>query len=578
MTDSKHPSKTNQARFRLLILRSLIMIFFILIFSQLFYVQIIQHKVYAALADGQQQVIEQLFPQRGRIFSREDDGQLYPLADNHNEDLLAAEPWRLTNVPEVVDKLKNILALTDTEAQLLSDKLNDKEKRYYPIKHRLTVAQSEAVKNLDIVGLQLIPEPWRIYSEGEITSNLLGFVGFNDDKKIGRYGLEQYWEKQLAGQMGYLSGFKSGGGSLIAAATKVFEPAANGDDLVLTINRSLQFIACKGLIETVKKWEAAGGAVVVMEPQSGAILAMCSAPTFDANNYQQVEDIAAYENHSLIPYEPGSVFKPIAMAVALEVGAVTPQTTFEDPGQISIGGFSIKNAKDKNWGKQTMVGVLEHSINTGMVFVMRKTTPAVLAKYVPLFGFGSPSGVELIRDNPGNISSLKKGGEIYAATASFGQGITVTPIQLAAAYSALVNGGRLMKPYVVSELIKSDGTKQVTQPQVVRQVISPAIASTIKAMLVSVVKNGPILNAQIPNFWVGGKTGTAQIADQRGQYYEDRANHTFAGFAPGSNPAVVVIVKLETPKVAWAEGSAAPLFKEITMAALRLLRISPDNL
>lgn len=559
-------------------LRGLVLGFFILIACQLFYVQIIQHKVYAALADGQQQVIEQLFPQRGRIFTREDNGQLYPIADNHEEDLLAAEPWRLTDVPEVVNKLKTILALSADEAQLLISKLSDKEKKYYPVKHQLTLAQSQAVKQLGISGLQLIPEPWRIYPESEVIGNLLGFMGFDNDKKVGRYGLEQYWEEQLAGQMGYLSGFKSGGGGLIAAATKVFEPAHNGDDLVLTISRSLQFIACRGLSEAVKKWEAVGGAVVVMEPYTGAVLALCSAPSFDPNNYQQVEDVAVYDNHALIPYEPGSVFKPVVMAAALDIGAVTPQITFEDSGQVEMAGFTIKNARDKKWGKQTMVGVLEHSINTGMVFVMRQMTPAILAKYVPLFGFGSPSRVELIRDNPGNISSLKKGGEIYAATASFGQGITVTPMQLAAAYSALVNGGKLMKPYVVSEVIKADGQKQLTQPQVIRQVIKSSTASTIRAMLVSVIHNGPVLNAQIPSFWVGGKTGTAQIPDPHGQYYEDRANHTFAGFVPGNNPAVVIIVKLETPKVAWAEGSAAPLFKEIATAALRLLRISPDNL
>jgi cell division protein FtsI/penicillin-binding protein 2 len=370
---------------------------------------------------------------------------------------------------------------------------------------------------------------------------------------------------------------RSGTGGLIAGATEVFQPAVDGSDLVLTINRSLQFEACKALQEAVAKWQASGGAVVVMDPKTGAVLAMCSNPTFDPNSYGDVESAAQYDNHALLPYEPGSVVKPITMSAAIDAGAVNPSTTFTHPGVEEIGGFKIKNAQEKKWGLQTMAGVLQHSINTGMVFAMRKLGHENLARYFDSFNLGKPTEVGMAGDRAGDISALKKPGEIYAATASFGQGITATPLQLAAAYSAMANGGKLMKPYVVAEVIEPDGTSKPTQPTVIRQVLKPAAAGAIKAMLAGVINTAPVRVALIPGFWVAGKTGTAQISDPHGGYYSDRTNHTFAGFAPVTDPAVVTIAKLETPKVAWAEGSAGPLFQQVTAAALRLLRVQPDN-
>jgi stage V sporulation protein D (sporulation-specific penicillin-binding protein) len=208
-----------------------------------------------------------------------------------------------------------------------------------------------------------------------------------------------------------------------------------------------------------------------------------------------------------------------------------------------------------------MVGVLQHSINTGMVFAARRLTGDGLRRYLAAFGFGQPTGVDITGDRAGNTSSLDKPSDIYTATASFGQGITATPLQMAAAYAAIANGGKLMQPYVVAEVVAPDGSRTVTEPKVVRQVLQPATAANVRAMLASVVHGTPILGAQIP--------------DPRGGYLVDQANHTFAGIAPVNDPAVVTIAKLETPKVAWAEGSVAPLFREVTAAALRILRIQP---
>ena len=561
------------------VFRLVIVAAFGLVAGRLLQVQVIQQQAYAVLANDQQRVVQKLFPSRGRILVREADGGTFPLAYNSFEDLLFADPRSIDQPRATAEALAPILGLTATGTDALALSLASSRRSYLPLQHRLTEEQRQAVQALDLPGLHLVPEPWRQYAEGSTSGNLLGFLGYGADgeTRVGRYGVEQYWEDTLAGSGGYVSGIRAAGGGLIAGATEVFRPAVDGSDLVLTIDRSLQFTACRSLEQAVEQTQAAGGAVVVMDPKTGAILAMCSSPTFDPNSYGEVESVAQYENRALVPYEVGSIMKPVVMAAGIDAGAVTPDTTFDDPGEERIGGFTIKNAQNKKWGRQTMVGVLQRSINTGMVFVARRLGGEALRRYMSEFGFGQPTDIDVTGDRAGNISSLDRPSDIYAATASFGQGITATPLQMAVAYSAIANGGSLMRPYVVAEVVGPDGTGEQIQPKVVRQVLQPATAANVRAMLASVVQGTPILGAQVPGFVIGGKTGTAQIPDPRGGYLVDQANHTFAGIAPADDPAVVTIAKLETPKVAWAEGSVAPLFQKVTAAALRILRIQPST-
>lgn len=564
---------------RLDVARYSVVVLFAVLAVRLFQVQVLQHGSYVALADGQHSVFAQLFPERGRLLVAEldDSGRLYPLADNRDEGMLYAEPPRVADASSTAAALAPILGLDETGIASLRDRLADRARRYVALQHRLTEAQVAAVRKLSLPGISVTAERWRYYPEAGVAGNLTGFVGFDGERRVGRYGLEQYWEDALAGTEGYLSGVRAGQGGIISAATKVFEPAVNGSDLVLSIIRPLQFTACRALERSVSELKAKGGSVVVVDPSTGAVLAMCSSPTFDPNRYGQVDSAAAYDNDALLPYEPGSVMKPVIMAAAIDSGVVTSQTAFDDPGQIEIGGFTIKNAAGKQWGRQTMVGVLERSINTGMVFVARRLGAETMRGYLDSFGFGQPTGLTLPRDQGGDTSSLTKRGEIYAATASYGQGITVNVVQLAMAYAAIANGGTLLKPYVVAEVIGPDGARDSTAPTVVRRVLKPATAKTVGAMLASVIANGTTRLARIPGYWVAGKTGTAQLPDPSGGYYESLAIHTFAGFAPVERPAVVTVAKLIEPQVAWAESSAAPLFAEVTSAALRLLRVPPDT-
>ena len=328
------------------------------------------------------------------------------------------------------------------------------------------------------------------------------------------------------------------------------------------------------------KYGADGGSVIIMEPKTGAILAMCSNPDYDGNEYQKVKDIKVFTNPAVFSqYEPGSIFKVLTMAMALDQEKITPQTTYDDTGQVKIADRTMENSDHKANGAQTMTQVLEKSLNTGAIFVMRKIGPDLFADYVKEFGFGEKTGLELTGESKGDIKNLmtKPVHELYAATASFGQGLSVTPIQMVSVFSAIANNGILMKPYLVKEIIKPDGAKIETSPKVIRRVISEKAATILGGMMVNVVENGHGKKAAVKGYYVGGKTGTAQVAKKGG--YEDNINiGSFGGFAPIDDPKFVMLVRIDRPRnVEWAESSAAPLFGQLAEYMLNYWQIPKER-
>ena len=410
---------------------------------------------------------------------------------------------------------------------------------------------------------------------------MTGFVGSDDNgEKVGRYGIEGHWEDELAGQQGFLQSERNPIGRLITAGGNDFSPAVDGADILLTIDRNIQFAACTKLREAVKKYNAVGGAVVVIEPSTGRLLAICGNPDFDPNVFSQVSDMSSFNNPATYyAYEPGSVFKPFTVAAAIDAGKVTPKTVYEDKGKVEIGEHTINNSDGKAYGIQTMTQVLEKSLNTGAIFAVRELGADRFREYMEAFGFGQPAGVALEAESNGDISSLSKRGDIWSATASYGQGITATPIQIAAAFAVLANGGKLMKPYVVEEVKYHDGTGQRTEPQSIRQVISKRAADLVSGMLVQVIEEGHGSLAAVPGYWVAGKTGTAQVSMKNQQgYAEDEVISTFIGFAPVDNPAFVMLIKIDRPEgAAYASSTAAPLFGEMASFLLQYLQIPPDR-
>jgi len=319
--------------------------------------------------------------------------------------------------------------------------------------------------------------------------------------------------------------------------------------------------------------------VIVLNPKTGAVLAMANYPTFNPNEFNLVEDVSVYTNRAIqTAYEPGSVMKPITFAASLNEEKITPDMTFEDPGFVTLENFTIRNAENKKYGEVTMTQVLEDSINTGAIFAEQQIGHKVFRQYLEKFGFGKATGITLPFESSGDISNLYRGGDLYPATASYGQGITATPLQIVTAFAAIANGGKLYKPYVVEQMVFPDGNVQVTEPELVTEVISPRTASTLGAMLVSVVERGHGKRAGVPGYFIAGKTGTAQIAyEDRPGYDPDRTIGTFVGFGPIEDPVFAMIVKIDEPQtVRFAGSSAAPTFGEIAQFILNYYQI-PAN-
>lgn len=603
----KFREKTSEGDRRLKLIKLGIFLFAGVIALRLFSLQVLNNDFYAALAAGQHEIYKAIFPERGRILMQEassaasQDEKLYPLATNQSLYLIYVDPRKIENAESLVKKLVDILyvreekegegltaeeieAVEKSEKEKLEEeflaKLKKENDPYEPLRRGVNEATLTKIKELQAEGIGYIEEEARYYPENNLGSHFLGFVGIKDDKKIGQYGLEGYFEEELGGVQGFLSSEKDVAGRWIPVSGREWQKAEDGADIVITIDRNIEHFACGKLKEAVLRHDADGGTVIIMNPKTGAILAMCSYPDFNPNEYAKVDNINIYNNPAVFSqYEPGSIFKAITIAAALDAGKITPTTTYVDEGEIKVDDRTIRNSDLKAHGVQTMTQVLDESLNTGAVFAVNTIGPEIFKKYVEDFGFGTRTGIELDFENAGSISSLSKKGKIWSATGSFGQGISVTPIQIVTAFSAIANGGKLVKPYIVDRIIKSDGETIKTEPKVIRQAISGRTSALLGGMLVSVVENGHGKRAGVSGYYVAGKTGTAQVAKKDGSGYEqDVTIGSFVGFAPVEDPRFVMLTKIDHPRsTIWAEATAAPLFGEIAKFMLNYLKVPPSR-
>jgi len=555
------------------------------VLTRLFSLQILQYDYYSVLAQDQQGLDKILFPQRGEIFiqdlsdsRRNNQENYYPLAINK-------EFYQVYIIPkDIIDNQKEDLAvrlaeLLEIEKEIILQRMNKADDPYEPIKHKVSQAIAQEIENWQINGLAIAPETWRYYPNNQLACHLVGFVGMKDEERIGQYGLEGYYENELKGQIGFLSGQKDTSGYRIPSLKQELRPAQDGPKLILTIDQNIQFKAEKELRQLVERWQAESGIIIIMEPASGAIRAMANWPTFDPNQYSQVDDIDIFLNPvTQKVYEPGSVFKPITMAAGLDSNQVLPETIYQDKGQLRIKGSTINNVDGRVYGEQTMTQVLEKSINTGAVFVQQKIGEDIFQDYIQRFNFNQPTGIDLTSEVAGDISNLFTGREINLANISFGQGITMTPMGLITALGAIANQGKLMRPFIVEKLIYPDGHEILKEPQVIKEVISPQTAEKLTKMLVSVVDKGYGRPAWVAGYNIAGKTGTAQIPDlEKGGYSEDETIHTFVGFAPAFEPKFIILVKLDKPfGIRFAADSVSPVFKKLAEYLFNYLEIPPQ--
>lgn len=561
----------------------------IILSLRLFNLQVLSYEDYKAAAEGGHTFYKKLYPKRGDIYLREQRGsdsessiaeffgeRLFPVVTDREYPLVYAVPNIIKEPQNVAERLAAVLSL---EVSTIQQKLEKQNDMYEVIARKLSDEQVEKIKALDLIGIHFSKETFRYYPEKELGGHLFGFIGYAKDTLKGIYGLEGYFNDILKGKEGSLNLETDALGAFIPIGEKKMVEAVDGSSLVLTIDRVIQMVACEKLHAWVLQHGADGGSVVIMNPKTGAIMAMCSAPDYDPADYRK-SPVNTYNNPAIFTaYEPGSIFKPITMAIGLDTGKVSPASTYEDTGEVKLGPYTIHNSDLKAHGTQTMTEVLNQSLNTGTIFVARKVGIETFKKYVKAFGFGALTGIEMDTEAPGNIAALDQKAEVYFATTSFGQGITVTPLQITNAFGVLANGGLLMQPYLVDEIIKPDGSKIKTEPKVLRRVISERSATLLNGMLVTVVRKGHGTRAGVSRYYVAGKTGTAQVPKKDGGGYEENVTiGSFAGFAPVDNPQFVMLVKIDHPRdVQWAESSAAPLFGDLAKFLLTYLEVPPDE-
>lgn len=500
----------------------------------------------------------------------------YPVATNGHKDLVFVVPQDIKDPKTVSETLAKILGMN---AKDIESKITDSSRKYVPLKKQISDDESKAVSDSKLAGVYLDQEDIRTYPEGKFLSQVLGFLGYKDgtDQKTGVYGLERYLQKELAGTPGEIQTEADKRGNWIASAKREFTPAVDGTTIQLTIDRAIQFKAESVLKDAVSKHGADSGSVIIADPKTGAILAMANYPSFDPNQYNKVKSPADFVNTATTEeYEPGSTMKAITMAAGLDLGVVSPQTTYNDTGFIDIAGYKIKNSDGKVRGTVPMTTVLDQSLNTGAIFVEQQIGNKNFLDYLKNFGFGQPTNIEL-PENTGNLANLKGNIQINYFTSSFGQGITVTPLQMLQSYFPLADGGKLMQPYIIDARIAPDGTVTKTQPKLVRQVISQKAASLISGMLVDVVENGHGKKAAVKGYYIGGKTGTAQVASN-GVYVQNDNIGSFLGYGPIEDPKFVMLVFVNHPRdVAFAESTAAPAFGEIAQFILNYYNIPPTR-
>ncbi len=546
----------------------LFIIFGAAVLAKLFYLQVVKGEYYEALALGQQMSVEDISAQRGDIFFS--DAKTI-LGQTKTKPVVYISPGKISESD--IDLTAKELGLVlegseeDIKGQIQQGEILRKD---------ITEEQYETLKQKNLKGVYINEVSIRVYPQKEYACHAAGFV---NNEGQGQYGIEGYYDSILQGE-----NISKSKGSALGILTSVFsgkdsDLQTKGESLQLTIDYNIQYYAQKLLNEAFEQWKMDSGQIIVEEPQTGRILALATYPDFDPNNYSQEKNMGVFLNPVLQAlFEPGSVFKPFTMAGALEENLVTPETKFTDTGVVNVGGPAIYNFAKKVWGEQSMVGVLENSINTGAVFVEQKLGKNLFLKYAQKFGFFDKTNIDLAGEVFSSNETLKNGYPRDLATASFGQGIQMTSIQLIRGFSVIANAGKMMRPYVVEKIIYPNGQEKIQEPVLEKQVISEDTASKLSAMMVSVVENGGGRRAKVPNYYIAGKTGTAQIPKPGGGYYETETIQSFIGFAPAFSPRFVILVRLDNPKQSDAASScAAPIFGKLAKYIIDLWQIPPSE-
>ncbi len=548
-----------------------IVFFFLLIVVRLFYWQVVRAPELSALAQEQYGTAVNVQPQRGDIETS--DG--FPLATSQITYLVFANPKEIQNKNEEILSLSKYLdvGVASLSADLALDRF------WVPLESGVSIEVKSEIEKLNLPGIGFSQQYERFYPEASMAAQLLGFLGKDEQgNDKGYFGLEGYYDRLLSGKEGVAVQVHDAFGRPILASMNTTSNATDGQNLILNLNRSIQFLVEKKLKEGVEKYGASSGMIGIMDPKTGGILAMASYPKFDPRDYQDYPE-ELYMNPFISDlYEPGSTFKPIVMSYALNQNVITPQTRCNIcSGPVEVGGYAIHTWNDKYFPGTDMISVIQHSDNTGMVFVAQKLGLDNMLTGLGKFGIGSDTGIDLQGEASAALKPKDQWYAVDLATTGFGQGISVTPIELLDAIAAIANDGKRMQPEVVKAVENPDGSIVGIPPKVLDQPISPQTAKVMTEIMVNAVNKGEASFARLKGYRIAGKTGTASIPIA-GHYDPTQTIASFVGFAPADNPKFVMLVILNRPTASiYGAETAAPIFFDIAKSLLEYYGIPPSG-
>lgn len=554
----------------------------IVVVARLVQLQILDHAEYAEEARLTHVNQETLLDRRGAILDRNG----YPLAASEDSFDVLVEIKSWEDPAKAEDAAREIAKITRGDWQEMVDTVRNTDVFEVPVAEGLDFSQSELVKELNLHGVRLLRSSHRVYPEGSMATQLLGITGRDN---VGLTGLESDLNAILVGLQGSFVYERDALGNPLAIGDQSSVPAQPGANVVLTIDRYIQRLAERELDAAVKEHHATGGTIIVVQPRTGEILALANRPDASLTNPDLSSESALglLRNRAITDsYEPGSTFKLVTTAAALDAGLVSPGTWWDDTGVFYADGYSIHNWDESANGSQTVTQILTKSLNTGAAWLSSLLGPERFYDYVYRFGFGAKTGVALSGEVPGQVRTPENDSEgwrsVDLATNGFGQGISVTPLQLAMAVACIANDGRAMKPQIIKEI--AGATSTVFEPEQGAQVITPETARTMLEMMGVVVDGIPDYLLDVQGYKLGGKTGTANIADGNGSYKVNGKTgefvyvSSFVGVAPLEDPQLAILVKIDEPKdVPWGTVVAAPAFGRIVQDALAYMKVPPGS-
>lgn len=541
-----------------------------LIIIRLFYWQVVRAEDMKEL--GRQQSSQVLVEDSARGEILASDG--FPLATNKPTFLVYANPKQIADVDDVAEEIAPLL---DYDSASISARL-EQDLFWVRLKSRVEADTKEKIEKLNIPGIGFEQESQRFYPEASMSAHMVGFLGKDQHgNDRGYFGVEGYYNEQLKGRPGRLFVVKDALGNPVISDLRE-EKRIDGRTLTLTIDRAVQFIVDNELKDGVKRYQAEGGSVILMESKTGKILAASSVPSFNPQTYYEF-DSDSYRNPLITSlYEPGSTFKVLVAAAGINEKVIRPDTRCDIcHSALQIGQYRIKTWNDQYHPNSTITEVIQNSDNVGMVFIARKLGLEKFVKYLDLFGIGKQTGIDVQGESTGIIRPTDTWVPIDLATASFGQGISITPIQLITAVNSIANGGARMKPYVVQKVKTETGKVVEIEPEVLNNPISSATSEAVKWIMVNSVERGESQWTKLPGYRVAGKTGTAQIP-VAGRYDPNKTIASFIGFFPAEDPKVTMLVLVDKPRTSiYGSETAAPIFFDIARKLVNYYNIEPTN-